>query len=131
MFVDLDDKEEAGTFELKGGGKVMLRLRNAQDEKDIRAACITKVVEYPLLGGKYQRFESEKTDMDLYIEMCWDRNISGWENIIDGSKKPVPVTKENKVLLMRLVSAFRNTVESGLNTLAEASKAKAEQAEKN
>jgi hypothetical protein len=131
MIVDLEDREEAGTFDLKGGGKVTLRLRSAQDEKEIRAACVKQVVEYPLLDGKYQRFESEKTDMDLYIEMSWDKNIAGWEGVVDGNKEPVPVTKENKIRLMRLAPAFRNAVEAGLKALADASKAKAEQAEKN
>lgn len=130
MNVDLQDKEEAGTFELKGGGKVHLRLRNETDEKAIRTACVTTVVEYPFLDGKYQRFESEKTDMDLFLSMCWDRNITGWEGVLE-DKKPVPVTKENKVLLMKRSADFREAVTNGLEALQAASKARAEQAEKN
>jgi hypothetical protein len=130
MNVDLQDKEERGSFDLKGGGKVHLRLRNEQDEKEIRAACITPVVEYPFLDGKYQRFETEKTDTDLLLSMCWDKNITGWEGILE-DKKPVPVTKENKALLMRKSADFRDAVTNGLEALREASKAKAEQAEKN
>jgi len=131
MIVDLINKEECGSFELKGGGKVHLRLRNEADEKEIRAVCVTMVVEYPLLDGKYQRFESEKTDTTLFIEMCWDKNITGWDDIFDKNKKPIPVTKENKVLLMKLVPAFNEDVTNGLTALREASKARAEQAEKN
>jgi hypothetical protein len=141
MNVDLQGKEERGSFDLKGGGKVHLRLRNEQDEKEIRAACVTTVVEYPwlpdvdesgkpLTTGKYVRFESEKTDTDLFLLMCWDRNITGWEGVLE-DKKPVSVTPENKVLLMRKSADFRDAVTSGLQALQDALKLKAEQAEKN
>ena len=140
MNVDLQDKEERGSFDLKGGGKVHLRLRGETDEKEIRAACMTTVVEYPYLldvvngetqtTGKYVRFESEKTDMDLFLSMCWDKNIIGWDGVLE-DKKPVPVTPENKVLLMRKSAAFREAVTNGLEALQTASKTRAEQAEKN
>ncbi len=140
MIVDLQDKEEAGTFDLKGGGKVHLRLRNEQDEKEIRAACVTPAVEYPYLldivngvtltTGKYVRFESDKTDMIKFVEMAWDRNITGWDGILEDSK-PVPVTTENKIKLMKMSPNFNEAVTNGLKALAEASKTKAAQAEKN
>jgi len=131
MIVDLEEKEESGSFELKGGGKVYLKLRNEADEKEIRAACVKLVVEYPLLDGKYQRFESEKTDMTLFVEMCWDKNITGWDDLFDCKEKPIPVTKENKILLMKMVPLFRETVEKGLQALKEVETARAEAAEKN
>ena len=130
MNVCLTDKEEKGSFELKGGGKVHLRLRNEADEKEIRAACVTTVAEYPFLDGKYQRFENEKIDTDLFLLMCWDKNIVGWEGILE-DKKPVPVTKENKVALMKRSEDFREAVQNGLKALQEASKVRAEAAEKN
>ena len=131
MIVDLTDKEVSGCFELKGGGKIYLRLRNEQDEKEIRAACVTKVVEYPLLDGKYQRFESEKIDTDRFLEMCWDKNITGWEDLFDCNNKPIPVTAENKTLLMYKAPAFREAVTDGLKALQEETKTKAEELEKN
>ncbi len=131
MNVDLTDKEERGSFDLKGGGKVHLRLRTDQDEKEIRAACVTSVVEFPLLDGKHQRFETEKTDTEQYVEMAWDKNIVGWDEIYDVNKKPVPITKENNVLLMKLVPTFNKAVADGLKALKEASTDRAEQAEKN
>ena len=140
MNVDLTDKEEVGTFELKGGGKVHLRLRNEKDEDEIAAACVTTVIEYPWLPdvvegkpqatGKYVRFESEKTDWKLKVPMYWDRNITGWDGINENGK-PVPVTKENKAFLMKHNTAFSEAVNAGLEALQKASKAKAEQAEKN
>ncbi len=131
MIVDLTEKEEKGSFELKGGGKVHLRLRNDKDEKEIRVATVMQVVEYPLLDGKYQRFESEKTDMNLYIEMSWDKNITGWDDLFDCNKKPIPVTKENKILLMRMVPAFGEAVIAGMKILKENEKKKQEELPKN
>ena len=131
MIVDLEEKEESGSFELKGGGKIYLKLRNEADEKEIRAACVKTVVEYPLLDGKYQRFESEKTDMILFVEMCWDKNITGWDDLFDCNEKSIPVTKENKVLLMKRVPLFREAVENGLQALKEAEKNRAAQVSKN
>ena len=131
MIVELEEKEESGSFELLGGGKVHLRLRSEKDEKEIRAACTTKLVEYPLLDGKYQRFETEKVDYELFAEMSFDRNITGWDDLFDKNKKPIPVTKENKVLLMKNVQLFRVTVENGLKALKVAESAKVENAPKN
>ncbi len=131
MIVELEEKEESGSFELPGGGKVHLRLRSEKDEKEIRAACTTKLVEYPLLDGKYQRFETEKVDYELFAEMSFDRNITGWEDLFDKNKKPIPVTKEIKVLLMKNVQLFRATVENGLKALKAAESAKVENAPKN
>ena len=131
MIVDLEDKEVKGTFDLPGGGKVHLRLRNEKDEKEIKAACITPVVEYPLLDGKYQRFESEKTNIDLFFEMSMDRNIVGWDDLFDRNKEPIPVTKENKVLLMKMVPIFRDAVNSGIKALKEKEAAEEKALEKN
>lgn len=140
MIVDLTEKEEKGSFELKGGGKVHLRLRNDKDEKEINAATLTEVVEYPLLKdlsdptGKrenYVRFPSEKRDTNLYIEMSWDKNITGWDDLFDCNKKPIPVTKENKILLMRMVPEFGEAVIAGMKILKENEKKKQEELPKN
>lgn len=137
MIVNLVDKDVTGSFELKGGGKVHLRLRNEQDEKEIRAACYVTVAEYPLLKDpvdgkeKYQRFESEKVNIELLFEMSWDKNIVGWEDLFDKNEKPIPVTKENKILLMKLVPEFREAVTEGLNALKEMEQKKAEELPKN
>jgi len=131
MIVDLEEKEESGSFELKGGGKVHLRLMSAKDVKEVRDASTTIVPEYPLLDGKYQRFEAEKFDVELFVEMRLDRNITGWDDLFDKNEKPIPVTKENKVLLMAMIPEFREAVDNGLAALKEAEAAKAEQSEKN
>jgi len=137
MIVDLEEKEVAGTFELKGGGKVHLRLRNEKDEKEIRAVCVSEVTEYPLLKdpvtGKedYRPFTHEKTDTDRRLEMSWDRNITGWDDLFDKNEKPIPVTKGNKVLLMTRVPEFLQAVMDGIKALMEKEKAKAKAAEKN
>ena len=122
MIVDLIEKEESGTFELEGGGKVHLRLLSLADLKEIRAACFTSTPEYPLLNGKYQRFEVDKFNADLFSEMSIDRNIAGWDDIFDRNQVPIPVTKENKVLLMSFVPAFKKAVEEGNKAIKDAEK---------
>ncbi len=131
MNVDLEDKEEKGSFELKGGGKVHLRLLSGADLKAMRKACMTTAVEYPLLDGKYQRFEVPKFDGELFESMKWDRVITGWDLLFDRNQTPIPVTPENKVLLMEKVPEFAETVNAGLASLKEAEKTRVEQDEKN
>ena len=120
MIVDLEEKTECGSFELKGGGKVHLRLLTGTDIKEMRKACLSNIVEYPLLDGKYQRFEGTKFDEELWESMKWDRGITGWDNLFDCNKKAIPVTPENKALLMERVMEFRLAVENGLKALKEA-----------
>lgn len=131
MIVDLAEKTESGTFELKGGGKVHLRLLTGEDLKAMRKACLSTAVEYPLLDGKYQRFETEKFDAELFRQMGWDRNIVGWDDLYDRNEKPIPVTPENKALLMERVPEFKEAVENGNKALRDREKAETEAAEKN
>jgi len=131
MIVDLEEKDVTGTFELSGGGKVHLRLLSGDDLKTMRKECFTKRVEYPLLGGKFQRFEAEDFDAEKFARMGWLRNITGWEDLFDRNGKPIPVTDENKVLLMEKVAEFREAVTEGNKALKEAEKARAEELEKN
>jgi hypothetical protein len=132
MDVDLEEKEERGTFEIKGGGKVHLRLLLGGDMKAIRKATMTTVPEYPLIDGKYQRFEAPAFDGELFEEMKNDLTITGWDNIRDrNTKVPVPITKENKTLLMEKVPEFAAAVNDGLKALKESEANRAEAAEKN
>jgi hypothetical protein len=139
MIVDLDEKTESGSFELKGGGKVHLRLLSATDLKEMAKACIKVNAEYPLLKDpidgkeKYQRFEGRTFNDELWEEMKCDRAITGWDDLFDKNGNPIPCTKENKVLLMTPGKApeFLKAVEEGLKALKEADTARAEGAEKN
>jgi len=136
MIVDLEEKSETGSFDLKGGGRVHLRLLMSNDLKEIRKATITTVIEYPLLkaaDGKetYQRFEAQRFDPDLFDEMKWDLAITGWDDIYDCNQIPIPVTKDNKNLLMKLVAEFKQAVEDGLKALQDADKERHEAARKN
>jgi len=139
MIVDLEEKTESGTFELKGGGKVTIRLLTVNDLRDIRKATGKTVAEYPLLKDPktgemvYRRFEGFHFDGDLFDEMKWDRIIIGWENLFDKNKKPIPCTKEMKVLLMTSGKAleFVEAVENGLKALQEADEAKSKAASEN
>ncbi len=131
MIVDLTDKTESGWFDLEGGGRLHLRLLDITDIRDMRKACLKTVPEYPKIEGKYQRFEGQEFDGDLWNEMLWDRTIMGWEGIFDRNEKPIPVTKENKALLMMRVSEFVRVYEEGIKALKAAEEVRAEAAEKN
>lgn len=131
MIVDLEEKTECGSFELRGGGKVHLRLLAATDIKKMRKACLTPTIEYPLLDGKYQRFEGQNFNGELFESMSWDCGITGWDNVFDRNEKAIPVTPENKVLLMERVPEFRLAVEAGMKALKEAEAKKEKELEKN
>lgn len=134
-------KSETGSFELKSGGSVNLRLLNAKDIKEMTEACVTVTPEYPYLpimkdgvpqkDGQYVRFERRDVNQDLWNEMLWDRAITGWKDIKTENGDPVEVTKENKVLLMTQNSEFKETVDAGMTALKNAEKARTEASEKN
>ena len=135
--VDFEEKTETGTFELEGGGKVHLRLLTVGDLKAMQKACVKKVVEYPLLEDpatgkkRHVRFEAEEFDAEKFASMGHDRNITGWDDLFDRNEKPIPVTPENKDLLMERVPAFAEAVTAGNKALREAEKARTEQVAKN
>jgi hypothetical protein len=136
VIVDLEDREEKGTFELKGGGKVHLRLLSAEDLREMRAACVKNVPEYPLLKDpetgkeRYFRFEREEFDGEKFRKMQLDRNITGWDGITENGK-PVEATLENKSRLYSSVPDFREAVDNGIEALKAAEKARLEASEKN
>lgn len=131
MIVDLTDKTESGWFDLGGGGRLQLRLLDIDDLKAMRKACIRTVPEYPKIDGKYQRFEGREFNGDLWEEMLWDRTIMGWESIFDRNEQAIPVTKENKALLMTRVPEFVRAYEEGMKALKAADEERAGAAEKN
>ena len=135
--VDLEERAEKGTFELVGGGKIHLRLLTPTDIREMRDACVKKVVEYPLLKDpatgkeRHQRFEAEEFDGEKFQRMGWDRNITGWEDLFEKNEQPIPVTPENKALLMERVPEFRKAFEDGLKALKEAETAREKALSKN
>jgi len=137
MIVDLEEKTERGTFDLGGGGKVHLRLMTATDIKEITKATMTTSPEYVLLEDpetkkkEYKRFEGQKFNVDLFDEMKWDRIIEGWDNVLDKDEKPIPVSSENKTLLMTRVPDFAKAVNDGLKALKKEEEKKQKAAEKN
>lgn len=135
MIVDLEDKDITGTFELQGGGKVHLRLLTANDLKEMHVACFRKRADYPLVGegkdARYQRFEYEEFDAEKFTAMGHVRNIVGWEDIYDRNEKPIPVTPENKNLLMERVPSFAEAVREGNKVLKAREKEQTEALEKN
>lgn len=128
---DISGKTEQGWFDVEGGGRVEFRLLSAEDLKAITTACIKKGVEYPKLEGQFRRFETVETDFDLWNEMMWDLSIVGWEGLFDAQEREIPVTRENKCLLMTRIQAFADLHERAMKTLKEATDERAEASEKN
>ncbi|MFH2075982.1 MAG: hypothetical protein ABIJ57_11665, partial [Pseudomonadota bacterium] len=60
-----------------------------------------------------------------------DRVIISWENLFDVKEKPIPCTKENKILLMSRSLKFAKFIGDSLKNLAEVEAKDAENAEKN
>ncbi len=140
MIVDLEKREtENGWFDLEGGGKVHVRLLSREDITEMRKLCMKTVAEYPLLdidpadpakGKAHRRFEALKFDEDLWEAELADRSILGWEGIADRTEKPVPVTRENKILLLT-VPKFAAVIAEARKVLQERDAEKAKALEKN
>jgi len=135
MEVSLQKKEtESGWFDIKGGGRVHIRLLSADDITAMRKACFSTVAEYPLLDGEYRRFEAEKFDKDLWEDMTNDLSIIGWDVMVNAeTKEPIAVTLDNKKLLMfpGVCPAFVEAVRKGRKALQKTSTEKVKAAEKN
>lgn len=142
MIVDLTtQQQESGTFDLKEGGKVTLRLLSEKDMKELTEACVKKTPEYPYLpimkDGKptgecqYFRFERTEFNQELWNEMSWDRIIVGWEGVATADGQSIETTKENKIALMKKKQSFREDVDAGISALKEQSKTRQEEREKN
>ena len=80
----------------KKGGYVDLRVCNGAALQEIRAQTVSRQVEY--VGG--QRYEYKETDAELEQSLIWDYCIIGWDGVEDQNDRPIPVSRENKVLLM-------------------------------
>lgn len=118
-------------FEMEGGGRVQLRTLTADDLKKIRRQTVKKKVDFKKVDGTPGRFEFEELNEDLQNELFWDHVIVSWENLFDAKEKPIPCTKENKVLLMSRSMKFAKFVGESIKALAEDEMREAENAEKN
>ena len=127
--IDIDEKQGAW-FDMEGGGRVLLKPLSAAGFRAIRKQATTKSVEYKRIDGKAERFEVEEVNEDLQNELFWDAVILGWENLVDAKKKPIPFTKENKLILVA-VPKFLKFVNEALQKMGEDELAKVEDAEKN
>lgn len=128
--IDLDAKP-AKWFEMEGGGRVQLQTVSADAFKAIQKQTVKKKVDFKKIEGTPARLEYDEVNTDLQNELFWDAVIVGWENLFDKGKKPIPCTKENKVLLMTRSAMFTKFVADSLKALSEDEVKEAEQAGKN
>ena len=118
-------------FELEDGGRIQLKNLTADDLKEIRKQTVKKRVDFKKVDGTPGRFEYEEVDRDLENVLFWEKVIVDWENFFDIKKKPIPCTKENKLLLMGRSQKFIKIVTDFLKVLTEDDSEQAERAEKN
>lgn len=132
MIVDVTDTEQSGSFELPGGGTLELRLLSVADLKQLRDTCVKITPEYPKLDdGQYHRFEGLQWDKDLWDALAWDLTIKSWSKLFDRDGNEIPVTRDNKVLLMTRSAQFRQAYDDGMKALKEAEKEALKEQEKN
>lgn len=103
---DLKDLNPGTWFEIEGGGRVCLRVCAGGDLRAIRKQTVTTKAEFK--DGR--RITYEVTDEEKQNELLWDFCIVDWENLFDKEKKPIPCTKENKLLLMDKSIKFANFI---------------------
>lgn len=111
----------------KDGGKVCLKILSAEDSQKVRDQCIKKENIYR--DGK--QYINENLNEKLFVEMVWDICIVGWENIFDAENKPIPCTKEFKLVLMNKSVKFAEFVTGKLNLLRELKEGQSKEEEKN
>jgi hypothetical protein len=116
--IDLDEGT-AKWFEMEGGGRVQLKTLTVAEFREIQKKTVKKRVDYKKVEGSPGRFEYETVDQELQNELYWDAVIVNWENFSDKDKKPIPCTRDNKVLLMSRSKKFLDFVVESLKTLTE------------
>ena len=125
------DSDVGKWFELEDGGRIRLKNLTADDLKEIRKQTVKKRVDFKKVEGTPGRFEYEEVDRDLENVLFWEKVIVDWENFFDAKKKPIPCTKENKLLLMGRSQKFIRIVTDFLKVLTDDDAEQAERAEKN
>jgi hypothetical protein len=128
--IDLNEAPGAW-FDMEGGGRIQLRSVPPDAMRAIRKQTVKKRVDYPIVAGQPRRFEYEELDEDLQNELLWDYVIVAWENLFDRDGKPIPCTRENKVLAMNRSKVFSTFFNECLKKLLEDEAAVVEEASKN
>lgn len=126
-----DTEGEGRWFDLDNGAKIKLRIMTADINKEIRKKTVKKKVDFKKVDGVAARFPYEEIDEDLQNELFWDYVIVDWENFFDKNRKPIPCTKENKLLLIAKSTRFVGLLNEHLNQLVEYEQEAAEEEEKN
>jgi len=144
MEVELSKDETVdGWFDIKGGGRVHVKLLTPEEMREIRKACFSTKVEYPYLdvdpekpekGKAYKRFEAEVFDAEKMLDMVNEMSIIGWDTMVDKkTKAAIDVTPENKKLLMYpgVCPSFVEAVDGARKALKAAFEEAAKSEEKN
>ena len=129
MKIDLNSDLNPGIwYDMEGTDvSVCLRVCTSDSYKEIRKKTVRNRVEYK----QGQRFMFEDTNEDERNKLVWDYCIVDWKGIYDAENKPIPCTKEFKLILMNKSVKFAEFVTTKLNLLRELKDAHSKEEEKN
>lgn len=126
-------EEAVGTwFEHDDGWKVSLRICSLDELKRIRKQTVKEKFAFKRLDGAPYRVKWDETDEDAQSLMIWDYCIVDWQEMYDkDGKTPLPLTAENKVMLMNKSASFAKFVTDSMTKLNEMQEQGKEVSEKN
>jgi hypothetical protein len=126
-------EEAVGTwFDHDDGWKVSLRICSLDELKRIRKQTTKEKFAFKRLDGAPYRVKWDETDEDAQSLMIWDYCIVDWQEMYDkDGKTPLPLTAENKVMLMNKSASFAKFVTDSMTKLNEMQEQGKEASEKN
>lgn len=102
--VFLDPKKDAGTFYIRPMGPKMeeiqsRRKRSVEHVLNPKTRAMERVVYFEPASDEEAKAQNEE---------LWDHVIAGWDDkVLDANKKKIPITVENKMLLLKIPAVDR------------------------
>jgi len=113
--LDLENLNKGTWFPYESGSEICLRTCAAEDLRDI----VKKSSEKKARFTDRARIEWEEPDEDKRFELLYDFCIVDWKGFFDKDEKPIPCTKEMKLLLMGKSVEFARKVGELLKQMSE------------
>ena len=128
MKFDLSNLNPGVWFQFKDDkAQVCLRTLSTEDSQKIKEQCSKKRYEY----RNEKQFVIEDVNEKIMLELIWDICIVDWKEIYDAEDKPIPCTKEMKILLMSRCIEFAEFVIKHLGKVKELKDKQTEDERKN
>lgn len=133
MKIDLNNLNPGTWFTIEGGGQVCVRVCAGGDYQAIYRQVVTirSEIVFDSKTRQAQRLREEIIDHELLKHLLWDFCIVDWKDMYDGHERPIPCTKEMKILLMDGYPKLSNFISACIDRLREMETKEAEGLEKN